>query len=571
MIESKQINQEGEICVQSSKETRRLNCLCVDLVLLAGIARLTLQHYRDFSYNIVIYTLFAAALMIWIFQLKKRLLQPDVRRNLIAAAVLMIAFMMLRTVKYEFLPGTGTATRYAWYFYYLPQTFCALLMFFSVLHINRPPDQPISPWWKLLYIPASLIVLGILTNDLHQLAFRFPDGLEHWGDTAYIYGPVYYAAMLWLLVLLIAVLGIVFTRCAVPGNWRKLWKPMLPLSVGILCIVGFFLAPDTGILAMFKVPEITCFVFAGFMEGLILAHYIPSNDSYTDLWNAASIGAGIMDQEGVIRYRSACSAAVTPEQIRQAQNEPVLLRGGGTLLHSHAIRGGFGYWTKDITDLNRLNRELEELGDVLAEENAMLDAENKLAESRIHIAQQNLLYDSIAQRVGPQLEKLDRLLKALPEDEPGFQQAMKYACILNAYVKRCSNLLLLSHQGRQIGSGELWLAISESLEYVRLYGIKAYGACHGEGVLSQECGLAAYEVFENVLEAVIPGTNAVLVDLALSDTALCLRMELNQPGQVFEESGLRDTLAALKGTVNTEVDQNTAYVCLTLPLGGESQ
>lgn len=556
--------------MQSSRETKLLNCLSVGLVLLAGFLRLWLRHDLRCSCNSLIFVLFTAAALIWIYQLQKRILQPEVRGNLIAATVLIIVFMMLRTVKYEFLNRERTVARYVWYLYYLPQTFCALLMFLSVLHINRPVDQPINPRWKLLYIPATLIVLGILTNDLHQQAFFFPGGPAAWEEGGYIHGLVYYAAMLWLLVLLIAVLSIVIARCAVPGNRRKLWKPMLPVGIGIFCLVWFLIARDTGVLAMFKTPEVICFVYAAFMEGLVLAHMIPSNDSYGDLWNAASIGAGIMDREDVIRYRSASSIPVTPAQIRQAQDGPVLLRDGSVALRSHDIPGGFGYWTRDISELNRLNRELEELGDVLAEENAMLDAENKLAENRTHIEQQNLLYDSIARSVGPQLARLGSLLDTLPEEEAAFEQAMKFACILNVYIKRRSNLLLLSQQNRQISSGELWLAVSESLEYVSLYGANVHGGCFGQGMLPGGGVLAAYTVFEAVLEAGIPGADAVLVDISVSDTGLSLRMELNSPREQPAAEELRERLAPLRGELEVELEQQTEYVCLTLPLGGEA-
>ena len=142
------------------------------------------------------------------------------------------------------------------------------------------------------------------------------------------------------------------------------------------------------------------------MECLILAHLIPSNDNYGYFCNSSSIGAGIMDKNGVVKYKSKSSIPVTEEQVRAAEKNAFFLGKGEVVLRSHAIHGGFGYWTKDISEINNLNRQLEDLGDVLAEENAILDAENKLAEERIGIEQQNKLYDDIAKSVSPQLDKL---------------------------------------------------------------------------------------------------------------------------------------------------------------------
>ena len=104
--------------------------------------------------------------------------------------------------------------------------------------------------------------------------------------------------------------------------------------------------------------------------------------------------------------------------------------------HVGAIgKAGFGWQTMIVdenrkpvakNEIGRLNRALAETGDVLAEENAMLKAENQLAEERVRIEQQNRLYDSIAQSVRPQLDRLSALLDALPEEEAAFEQAMKY-------------------------------------------------------------------------------------------------------------------------------------------------
>lgn len=555
--------------MRSSRKTKILNCICVVLVLLACVVRLLGYQYGTFSYNSIICVLFTASALIWIHQLQRRLVQPDVRRNLTVCALMIILWILLRTIKYEFLPVDSIALRYAWYLYYIPQTFCVLMMFFSVLHIGKPQNSPISRFWKLLYIPAVIIILGILTNDLHQLAFRFPNGMSDWDNNNYIYGPFYYAAVLWIGVLFVSILVIVFVRCAVPGSRRRIWLPMVPLIFGIIYFISYVVNPDWLLAAIIKMPEFVSVFFCAFMECLILAHLIPSNDNYGDFWSSSSIGAGIMDKNGVVKYKSKSSIPVTEEQVRAAEKSAIFLEKGDVVLRSHAIHGGFGYWTKDISEINKLNRQLEDLGDVLAEENAILDAENKLAEERIGIEQQNKLYDDIAKSVSPQLDKLGRLVEEPEQNEEMFEQTMKYACILNSYIKRLSNMLLIFHQNSRIFSGELCLAISESLEYVRLYGIKAHFEYRGESLLAGECVLTAYKVFEAVLESGIPGADAVLVNLDISVDNINLRIEMNNPDKILPQSFMADEIEELGGTLETETEQKTEYVSLVLTSGGE--
>lgn len=560
--------REGGRAVQCSRETRIVNTVCAVLVLLGGAVRLIRGHFPRVSSNILICALFVTAAFLWLSQVRRRLVQPQPRRYLSWTAGLVVFLMLIRTVKFVFLPDGAAAGRYVWYLYYFPLTFMALLLFMAVLHIGRPGERPISRRWKLLYIPAALLALGILTNDLHQLAFRFPEDAAVWSDSgSYTYGPLYYAAQTWITVLFSAMLAIALARCTVPENRRRIWMPLVPLAAGAVYLVFFLFAPESLPPQLFKVAEVISFVFPAFMEGLILAHLFPSNDSYEMLWSVSNLGGGLMDSGGEIRCRSAKSARVTPEQVRRAAHAPTPVGDGNVLLTSRAVSGGLCYWLKDISRLNAVNARLTGLGDVLAEENAMLEGENALAEKRVRIERQIRLYDSISRDTAPQLEELGALLAAPPEDEDAFERTMKHAAVLMAYVKRRSNLLLLSCQRALFGAGELRLCLNESLEYLRLYGLTVHGEYEGDGLLPAGCVLAAYSVFEAAVEAAIPGARALLLNLEVRGGAT-LRMELSGPRALLPPDFMAGELAALGGTLELETEESTAFITLRFPEGG---
>lgn len=557
--------------MRSRPMTAIYNGFCFCMVLLAGVFRLVGKQARQFSYNSIIFVLFTAAITLWYSQVRRRLVQPEVRRNMAASALLMLFWMAVRTLKYDFLLDVQTMTRYAWFLYYVPMIYIPLLLFLSVLHIGLPAGQSISRRWRLLFLPAAVITLGVLTNDLHQLAFGFRDGLALWNDHDVIRGPVYYAAMVWVAVMLTAALYVVFRRCAVPGRRRMVWLPLLPLAVGAEYTLAVVLGRESMVAQMLTVPEIGCLVFAAFTESLIGAHLIPSNDNYGAFWNASNIGAGIMDEGGAIRYRSEKSVPVTRAQVLGALEQETPLEGGSVSLKSHRVTGGYSYWTRDVSEINRLNRELEDLGDVLEQENTMLEAENRMRQERVRIEEQNRLYDDIARGVQAQLDRLDGILEQPPEDEAGFEAAMKFACVLNAYVKRRSNLLLFARQGGLVHSGELWRAVAESLEYVQLYGVHAQGFTGGEGLLGGEQALLAYDLFEAVLETALPGTRDLLVYQSVTGAQLILRVELSGTGAAFTGAGFAKRLEAMQGGLEIEEDEGTQCVSLTLPAGGEGQ
>lgn len=343
--------------------------------------------------------------------------------------------------------------------------------------------------------------------------------------------------------------------------------PLVPLGFGLLYCILFLLNPDNLIQQLFKSAEMICFVFPAFMEGLILARLLPSNDSYAALWYACNLSCGLMDHNGVLNYVPEQQPQPSPAEIRAAAEQPILLNNGTLRLRSHPVSGGFGYWLKDISEINHINAQLAELGDVLEAENTMLEGENRLAEQRSRIHQQSALYDSIAQDVRPQLDQLNILLNTSPQTDSDLEQVIKHAAILIAYIKRRSNLLLLSHERGVIYSSELRLALAESLEYTQLYGAKVHGEYIGEALLPAPVVLLIYLLFEAVLEAALPDLDALLVSLEVSD-AVTLRMELSGSFQPFDAASCSQRLAPLHGTLTVEQDAETEFITLIVPKGG---
>lgn len=554
--------------MNSSKRTKILDAICIFLILMTGVIRLVRDNFMQISSNTIIFLLFITAVSIWISQLQRRLVEPQERKYIIAMAIMIAFLMTLRTIKFNFLPTTHFATRYAWYLYYFPQVFMLLWMLFAVLHIGKGSNQPINKRWKLLYIPAALLVLGVLTNDLHGLAFYFPDGVANWTDNSnYIYGPLYYLTLAWMVVLFVSILAITIVRCSVLEYRKNIWMPLLPLLVGILYVVLFLIDKNTIVAELFKVAEMICFIFPAFMESLILARLFPSNDGYPKLWNLSTIGGGIVDLNGNMKFRSKNCIDVSLEKIKRAQNKQIMLDDKNTLLQSHSIQAGYGYWIKDITEINKINEKLEDLGDVLAEENAILAEENKLKEKRTKIEEKNKLYDSMALSVSSQLETLSRVLENLPETETEFEKAMKYASVIGAYIKRHSNMLLHLHKDSCIHSDELRLSLLESLDYLRLCGILVDSEFVGEGVLDGNKALLIYEIFQASIESDLYNINAVLINLII-DEKITLRIQLGGGKNSFNKCNFVEKLSAVNGILNTYLEDETEYITLELSLKG---
>ena len=89
--------------------------------------------------------------------------------------------------------------------------------------------------WYLLFIPAALLIGGVLINDLHQMAFRAAPGAATL-EADYTHGWIYYLAMTWIVGLLLATGIIVYRKCRVSESRTIRMGAALCFS-GRICVV----------------------------------------------------------------------------------------------------------------------------------------------------------------------------------------------------------------------------------------------------------------------------------------------------------------------------------------------
>ena len=242
----------------------------------------------------------------------------------------------------------------------------------------------------------------------------------------------------------------------------------------------------------------------------------------------------IVDERYNTHYTSSTVSEIATDEMKQAENETVSL--GNTLLHSKKISAGRVIWQDDITVLNELKEQLQDTILQLDEENDMLQAEIEVKEKRTKLDEKNRLYDRIAQEVSEQLSKADFLLKQAEEKPETARIALAHICIICAYIKRRSNLLLLNEESNRISSKELEYCLRESLDNIALNGVFTSLDSKCDGNISVEYAVKIYDFFEEIVEYFTTDITAILVHLVGKDDYIKLRLQIGCENEIEEES-----------------------------------
>ena len=483
----------------------------------------------------------------------ERIIDPAIRRLLMAVASLMTFWIVLRGAKYIAFTETELIARHLWYLYYVPILLIPLLSFFTALYVSgRRGKSFLIPVCSSSCFTAVLLLL-IQTNDRHQLAFRFRPGFADW-DGTYVRGPVFILACLWIAVLVLAMFRILFIHCRLSASRRLIWVPLLPAFFGSFysIIYAFGLWPQINGDLIGEFPESVCFSIAGVWMGLIRIGLIPCNHGYGRLFEISDLAAQIADRSGRVIYRSATAQALAPEQMKSITTVSL---DEDTRLHRRPVQGGFVYWQDDVSELNRINRRLEELGEQLNEETSFYRLENALQEERAQIEEKDRVYDAIAARVLPQSREIARLCREAGEDESRFAPCMEQVCLLASYIKRCADLCLLAAHEPAVSGAELQLALHESLMHLREKGIPTSERSVSPAMLHGGSVVEAYILFETLLEQALPGLKGVQTSLEGDRLRIAL-----------EGAEIRLPYGCL---ADLTTEDGSSYVTLTLERAGE--
>ena len=201
------------------------------LLLFANIIRVETKETTPVLYEIsqmVVLLIYLGILISWGMSVYDRIVNKIIRRYLIVLVGLMMFWMMMRSLRLTIFHYVFPFGQWCWYAYYVPMILIPLVSFLAAKYIGKPEEYRISKKWYLMYIPSVTLIIGILTNDLHQLAFRFYKGYEAGWDI-YQQKFLYYAAVIWIFACIALMIAEVIKNCRIPDAKRIVWLPIAML------------------------------------------------------------------------------------------------------------------------------------------------------------------------------------------------------------------------------------------------------------------------------------------------------------------------------------------------------
>ena len=497
----------------------------------------------------------------WGFSVYQRVMQIQARKFLCLSAILMVLWVMIRAFKYYFVTSE-TAIRYLWYIYYLPMLLIPTLALFVALSIGKNEGYRLPKTTFLLFVPAILLVVLVLTNDIHQCVFRFPNDVAMWTEEAYKYGWGYYLAVLWDISCGIAALSVMFFKSRLPKKRWVLWIPILVFLITVIYVVLYALGTPFAKAIGWDVAIFECLSFTVFFESCIQSGLIQSNTRYADMFRASrDISVQITNNDYVVQYSAENAEPISREILEKAETSPIVLN-DGKLIHNMPISGGRAVWTEDISELLSLQSELKETQEELKDRKSILEQNYKIEEEHKIVEEQNRLYDLLQSKTQRQINGIEKLAEDYrnTQSEEEKRRILAQIVVLGSFIKRRKDFVLLTDYTPSLPESKLTNAFAESFRALELYGIKGtYSVKTGKEYVSGDILTLAYDFFEEIVEIALEKARYIVANV--SEIKGNLRITITLDCEIQTES-------LLKAYPQMKVDTENGETELCLPLTG---
>ena len=498
----------------SYQKKRMLSCIVVLLfVLLAYICRFIetdnelIQTLADQCRTCTYLGIYCA----WVIYLNKHVVQKKMRQYLTAIGCLMVCWFFLRTVKYHILldPLGG---HICWYLYYIPMILIPTFGLSATLLMDGAEKKTTKWITGILLFFSVVLIVCVLTNDLHQQVFRF-EGPVPYSDKNYGYGILFMLVQLWIIACLVIMEILLVKKSRIPDR-KQFWLPVIPgmllLGWNIANLLGLpFVKTFAG-----DMTAICCLLMAAIFQGCILCGLIQTNSRYFELFQATGgLDAEITD-DSFRRYYFSGEFPELSKDLRDSIIAKSSVQERGIRINHLPVKGGHLFWSEDISVLLDQYQDIQEQQEELTARNQLLRKTYKKEAERRKLEEQNRLLNIIQSQTSRQYELLSHYMEKLEQTDSReeYELILSKIVVVGTYLKRWKNLMLTRYSSREdsLTMADLKQSLAESCENLKLCEIKAaYFVQDKDKQLRADDVLKCYDFFEWLVEQLFDVMNSV--------------------------------------------------------------
>lgn len=483
---------------ERKKSVVRIFVAAALLFAVSGYRQLSMRYLpEDFLRPYLVWAVYMLLLFGWQYTISTKITQKSMRIHLTAQNIVSILYLTVRFVQDAFLYVNIPWMRFTGYFINIAAIFIPLFGLYGAFYLGKADDYRISKKWYLLLIPACFLSMLALTDDLHHFLYYIVP--EEPQPNLYFHPYIgTYIIHIWALGMIMYQVYVIYQRNGTTKS-DPLYQKLIPFYEPILLFLFSIPYAATAYVVRFELVEYSAgliFIIVLCWQLYILVGLIPVNTKYEEVFRRSTVAMQILSPKGETIAVSENAAEITPamlEALKQNQHFSVT---EDIIMHLHQIPGGYMVWQTDLSQINQALRELQRLNAELEEEQDLLAQEIRIQSDEASIQARNDIYDSLSSKVAGQLALIEEVLskEALSSED------WNRVCLIGTYIKRFCNLQLTYQEQQMIPISDLAISLQDMAKCMKNIGIRTSLDFCPTSNLEPELILLIMKTLEAILE-----------------------------------------------------------------------
>ena len=439
--------------------------------------------------NKFITLLFAIIFTFWTIRLYYKLYDKNTRRYILIIGLLIVFWMLIRILKG--ITISQLIERICWYLYYLPLLFIPTMYYVCSVSLLGKMNKFKK---NIIYIISSLLLLLVLTNDLHELVFKFNKGITNYNDYTHNFG--YYLISIWIFCLFSkSLIDLAIYRMKIKKDIKG-FMPFIVILVGlsytILYVLNF---PYVRSINMSVVNSVLICI------GIELAFYlnlIPNNSKYKSKFSNSNLDMVIVSLDGKTKYTTTNFKHI-PENIENDINNKHVL---STYKEKNIIydvkknKDSYIILRKDLTSILELEKEIKTQKKELLEQQESIKLEEKTKKELYEMKIRKDVINKVELRLSEKRSEAKKILKKKNISTKDFEKVKR----IIIYSKKKSMLIISEINGDSFNENGIKILLDELLISMASANIKGYISVNNEMTVNGNTMSLLYDIVYELIE-----------------------------------------------------------------------
>lgn len=521
---------------ERKKSIIRLFAAAALLFAVSGYRQLSMRYLpEDFLRPYLVWAVYMLLLLRWQYTITTKITQKAMHCHLTAQNIVSILYLTVRFIQDAFLYVNIPWMRFTGYFINIAAIFIPLFGLYGSFYLGRPENYRISRKWYLLLIPACFLSVTALNDNLYHFFYYIVPNEPQ--PNLYFHPYIgTYIVHIWALSMIAYQVYFIYQRNGTTKS-DPLYRKLIPFYEPILLFLFSIPYAATAYVVRFELVEYSAgliFILVLCWQLYILTGLIPVNTQYEEVFRRSTVAMQILSPNDERIAVSENAAEITPAMLEALKQNQHFSATEDITMHLHQIPGGYMVWQTDLSQINQALRELQRLNAELEEEQDLLAQEIRIQSDETSIRAHNDIYDSLSSEVAGQLALMEEVLSK----ESLSSEDWNRICLIGTYIKRFCNLQLTYQEQQMIPVGDLAISLQDMAKCMKSIGIRTSLDFYPPSDLAPELILLIMKTLEEILEEAYFCLTSVAI--RISDT-VCFEITGtdHEFGSHFLEGGYR--------------------------------